>query len=183
IPDPPWASVRVFPPEPAQMFQALEEAKGADLIVKASGLGVLDELLESAVLDARLPGTLVAFWDVDAPATLDRMKTNPDDPFRSLISRYDVILTYGGGDPVVSAYEEAGARACVPIYNALDDSTHYHVPPDPRFAADLAFLGNRLPDREARVNEFFFDAAVRTPAKEFIIGGSGWGDRRMPANV
>src|SRR5262249_36388177 len=101
----------------------------------------------------------------------------------SLVSRYDVILTYGGGDPVVSAYEEAGARACVPIYNALDDSTHYHVPPDPRFAADLAFLGNRLPDREARVNEFFFDAAVRTPAKEFIIGGSGWGDRRMPANV
>ena len=32
--------------------------------------------------------------------------------------------------------------------------------PDPRFAADLGFLGNRLPDREARVEEFFLRAAA-----------------------
>ncbi len=37
--------------------------------------------------------------------------------------------------------------------------THHPVPPEPRFAADLGFLGNRLPDREARVDEFFLHAA------------------------
>ena len=31
--------------------------------------------------------------------------------------------------------------------------------PDPRFSGDLVFLGNRLPDRERRADEFFFRAA------------------------
>ena len=39
----------------------------------------------------------VVFWDVDAPATLERVENDPDDPFRKLIPRYDFILTYGGG--------------------------------------------------------------------------------------
>src|SRR5688572_32665641 len=47
--------------------------------------------------------------------------------FRSLIPRYGMILTYGGGEPVVSAYERLGARACIPIYNALDRDTHHPV--------------------------------------------------------
>ena len=69
-----------------------------------------------------------------------------------------MILTYGGGDPVVRAYRALGARDCVPIYNALDPSTHYPVPPRPALRGDLGFLGNRLPDREARVEEFFLRA-------------------------
>ena len=58
-----------------------------------------------------------------------------------------------------------GARECVPIYNALDPPTHLPVPPDPRFAGDLGFLGNRLPDREARVEEFFLRAAALMPQR------------------
>jgi hypothetical protein len=60
---------------------ALEEAPAADIIVKASGVGVFDELLEAAVLEAKAPHALAIFWDVDAPATLDRMA--PDPPTRS----------------------------------------------------------------------------------------------------
>jgi spore maturation protein CgeB len=126
---------------------------------------------------------LVAFWDVDAPATLDRVENNLDDAFRPLISRYDMVLTYGGGDPVINAYTALGARECVPVYNALDPSTHHPVAPDPNFAADLGFLGNRLPDREARVEEFFLGAAAALPEKKFLLGGSGWGDKGMPGNV
>jgi spore maturation protein CgeB len=57
------------------------------------------------------------------------------------------------------------------------------VPADPRFAADLSFLGNRLPDREARVETFFLDAAARLPERSFLIGGNGWQDKGMPDNV
>jgi spore maturation protein CgeB len=71
----------------------------------------------------------------------------------------------------------------MPIYNALDPSTHHPVPADPRFAADLSFLGNRLPDREARVETFFLDAAARLPDRAFLIGGNGWHDKAMPGNV
>ena len=184
IPDPDWAKVVVYPGDGEEhALRALEQAKGADILVKTSGIGVFDELLEAAVLEARRPGGLAIFWDVDAPATLDRIQRNPRDPFRELIPKYDMVLTYGGGDPVVRAYGAAGARLCVPIYNALDPSTHYPVEKDPRFEADLGFLGNRLPDREARVDTFFFDAAARLPGSTFLLGGNGWGDKAMPANV
>jgi spore maturation protein CgeB len=182
--DPDWATVVVYPGEgDDHALRAVECARGADLVVKASGVGVFDALLEAAVLDLQRPGTLVAFWDVDAPATLDRMRENEADAFRALVPRYDLVLTYGGGDPVVRAYAEFGADTCVPIYNALDPATHHPVPPDPRFDADLSFLGNRLPDREARVEEFFLAAAARLPERRFLLGGSGWEDKAMPESV
>jgi spore maturation protein CgeB len=83
----------------------------------------------------------------------------------------------------VNAYEAFGARRCVPIYNALDPTTHYPVEPNPRFAADLSFLGNRLPDREARVEEFFLRPAASLAERQFLIGGNGWETKDMPANV
>jgi spore maturation protein CgeB len=184
IPDPDWARVVVYPGDTdAGALRALEDARGADLVIKASGVGVFDGLLEQAALELQTSETLVVFWDVDAPATLDRMERDPSDPFRRLVPQYDMVLTYGGGDPVVQAYEGFGARRCVPVYNALDATTHFAVEPDSRFAGDLGFLGNRLPDREARVEEFFLNAAAALPDRTFLLGGSGWGDKKMPANV
>lgn len=183
IPDPEWAKVVVYPAQESEVHRVLEEARGADVVVKASGVGVFDELLEAAVLDVRRPDGLAIFWDVDAPATLDRMAADPGDLFRPLVPRYDFVFTYGGGDPVVESYRRFGARECVPIYNALDPTTHHPVDPDPRFEGDLGFLGNRLPDREARVEEFFLQAAALCPDRRFLLGGNGWGDKPMPENV
>jgi spore maturation protein CgeB len=76
-----------------------------------------------------------------------------------------------------------GARDCVPIYNGLDPRTHHPVPPDSRYAADLAFLGNRLPDREARVEEFLLRPAGMLPDRHFLLGGSGWHDKPCASNV
>lgn len=183
IPDPDWAQVAVYPATDSGVEQALEQARNADIIIKASGVGVFDELLEQAVPDIAGPGTTCVFWDVDAPATLDRMQANSSDSFRAQVPRYDLVLTYGGGHPVVDAYKAIGARQCVPIYNAVDPLTHYPVAPDPRFDATLGFLGNRLPDREARVEHFFLDAAAHLPRERFLLGGSGWDDKPMPDNV
>jgi spore maturation protein CgeB len=183
IDDPPWAAVVVYPPTLQAVGQVLERARDADLVVKASGVGVHDELLEHSIAELRGPRRLVAFWDVDAPATLDRCAKNPSDPFVALVPRYDLVLTYGGGQPVVDAYTRLGARSTTPIYNALDPTTHHPAPPDPQYAADLAFLGNRLPDRERRVDELFFAAAARLPGRRCILGGAGWDDKARPANV
>lgn len=183
IPDPPWAKVVVYSATEHGVAQALDAARGADVIVKASGVGVFDERLEQAVPGVAHPGAVAVYWDVDAPATLQRMREAPEDPLRRAIPQYDLVLTYGGGEPVIEAYEGFGAASCVPIYNALDPHTHHRVAPDPRFAADLAFLGNRLPDRERRVEEFFLEAATALPGYRFLLGGSGWADKPVPANV
>lgn len=184
IPDPAYAKVSVYDASADGVAAAVECARTADILIKASGVGVNDELLEAEIPRAASARTLTIFWDVDAPATLERMRANAADPFRRELPRYDLVLTYGGGPPVVQEYEAFGARRCVPIYNALDRETHHPVARDARFDADLGFLGNRLPDREARVREFFLNPASRMPQRRFLLGGSGW-DRgiAMPANV
>jgi spore maturation protein CgeB len=158
-------------------------AERADVIVKASGVGVFDDVLEEAVLEARRPETMAIFWDVDAPATLSRMELDPADPLRPLVGEFDLILTYGGGDRVVSRYGALDARRCVPIYNALDPVTHHPVEPEERFGGDLGALVNRLPDREARVEEFFFSAVAALPHRRFVLGGAGWDDRVGAPNL
>jgi spore maturation protein CgeB len=161
----------------------LKQAAECDLVIKHSGVGVFDELLEEEVLECRSDSTRVAFWDVDAPATLSRVENSPADAFRALIPEYDFIFTYGGGSPVVDHYWRLGAANCHPIYNALDPETHHPVPPDPALACDLLFVGHRLPDRERRVEEFFLRAAQLAPDFQFALGGEGWDGKRLPANV
>jgi spore maturation protein CgeB len=181
--DPDWCKVEVYRPDTWSCARALRTARSADLVVKASGVGVLDEYLEQAVLELQHPSRLVVFWDVDAPATLDRVASDPRDAFRPLIPRYDAIFTYGGGEPVVNGYRAIGARLCQPIYNGLDPATHFPVPADPSFSADLGFLGNRLPDREQRVAEFFLKPAAQLPDRTFLLGGAGWPGSNLPPNV
>jgi spore maturation protein CgeB len=184
IPDPSWARVVVYSVDGTDgVLRALDEAAACDLIVKASGVGVFDTLLEARVPAVKRPGGLAVFWDVDAPATLDRMAADCDDPFRRLIPAYDMVLTYGGGPPVIAGYRRFGAQHCVPIYNGLDPATHYPVPPEPRFACDLGLIANRLPDRERRIEEFFLGVAADLPRQRFVLGGNGWSVKPLPPNV
>jgi spore maturation protein CgeB len=183
IDPPPYADVRVYPATEEAVRGVVAEAARADIVVKASGVGVFDDVLLDGVIAASRPEAIRIFWDVDAPATLAEMRQNAEHPLHRAMPSLDLVLTYGGGPPVVDAYEDFGARRCVPIYNALDPATHHPVPPEDRFKADLAFLGNRLPDREARVETFFLGPAARLTEQRFLIGGNGWEMKALPPNV
>src|SRR5947209_12135762 len=177
-----YADVIVYQ-TPNHIPALLRRAAQCDLVIKHSGVGSEDELLEREVLSCQQGGSKVAFWDVDAPATLARVESNTRDAFRELIPHYDFVFTYGGGPPIVNHYLRLGARNCTPIYNALDPETHHPVAPDPAVTCDLAFVGNRLPDREKRVEQFFLRAAELAPEMQFLLGGEGWGSRTLPKNV
>jgi spore maturation protein CgeB len=184
IAEPSWADVVVYAAETErQVLDTVAGATGSDVVIKTSGVGVHDDLLEHAVLELRADGATTIFLDVDAPATLSRMEADVDDPLRALLPDYDLVVTYGGGQPVLDRYERLGARSCHAVYNALDPTTHHPVAPDDRFRADVALLANRLPDREARIEEFFLRPAGLLPDRTFLLGGNGWEDKRLPANV
>jgi spore maturation protein CgeB len=177
-----YVDLRVY--DSAEEIPALlKEAAQAQVVIKHSGVGAEDARLERDVLGCHSPRTKVVFWDVDAPATLATIAADRKDPFQQLIANYDAIFTYGGGLPVIAEYEKHGANVVVPIYNGLDPETHYLVPQDPEFTADLTFVGHRLPDREARVQEFFLRAATLAPEMSFVLGGEGWGQKPLPKNV
>ena len=177
-----YAQVIVYQ-TPRDIDELIGRAATADLVIKHSGVGSEDEVLERRVLECRSPRVQVAFWDVDAPATLQRVEGDAHDAFRACIPQYDFIFTYGGGDEVVERYCRLGARCCYPIYNALDPATHHGETADAEFACDLVFVGNRLPDRERRVEEFFLRAAELAPEMRFVLGGEGWGGKALPPNV
>lgn len=166
----------------ADIDAMLELASQADVVVKHSGIGVDDELLEELVADRSFEQPAF-FWDVDSPATLARIRGDAQDPFRNAVPKYDAVLSYGGGPQSRQGYMEFGAKAYYNIYNGLDPETHYPVEPEAGLQCDLAFVGNRLPDREARVEELFLRAAELAPEKNFLLGGEGWRDKPMPKNV
>lgn len=185
--DPIYAECRIYRGR-TELDALLRESADADLIIKHSGVGADDDYLEAAVLDAahsapagRRPR--VAFWDVDAPATLAAIESDEQHHLRELLPQYDFVLTYGGGPPVVRRYLLLGARNCYPVYNGLDPETHYPVEPSTEWCADLSFQGHRLPDRERRVLQFFIGAAQRCPSHSFLLAGEGWGSSSLPSNV
>src|SRR5947209_5129537 len=176
-----FVNSRVYQPGTG-VDEMLREASSADVVIKHSGLGADDALLERRVLEC-LPRSIVLFWDVDAPATIARLRSDPDDEFHNCLRSYDAIFTYGGGPDIELAYRSLGAKAYYSIFNGLDEETHHPVEPVQEFACDLAFLGNRLPDREERVEQLFLQAAELAPHKRFLLGGEGWSDKPLPANV
>lgn len=131
------------------------------------GVRYPDTELACALTTAPHSGAVRIFWDVDAPATIAEMRDDTAHPLRRRLPNIDLVLTYGGGPPVVDAYRSLGARDCVPIYNALDPAAHFPVAPDPALAANLGFLANRMPDREARSEAFFFQPATSLSHKAF----------------
>ena len=182
--DPPdWCRSVVWEATPEGLARVVAEAARADVVVKASGVGVYDAELLEGVMQAARPDAIRIYWDVDAAASLDEMVDDAAHPVRRALRGLDMVLTYGGGPPVIDRYREFGAADCAPIYNALDPATHHPVPREAQFAADLGFLANRLPDREARVEEFFLRAASLAPEHRFLLGGNGWDDKPMPGNV
>jgi spore maturation protein CgeB len=185
IPDPEWAEIVVYPAADEEAVRAtVAGARDADVIIKTSGVGVFDDVLADAVVaTASRGGAVSMFHDVDAPATLAELESDPSHPMRALLPQFHSVLTYGGGRPVKERYGALGACRVELIYNALDPATHHRVPEDARFAADVSLLANRLPDRERRIDEFFLAVAAEVPDRRFLLGGNGWDDKAMPANV
>ena len=64
---PDWAKVVVYPATEAGVTNVLAEAAGADIAVKASGVGVFDDILLDGIMTRARPGAIRIFWDVDAP--------------------------------------------------------------------------------------------------------------------
>lgn len=112
------------------LFECLEEAATTDVILKITGQSPYDQLLDRAILEIRKPGGIVAILDLEPHATLNRLRQDPNDSLIGLIPEYDLILTTGGGAPLVSAFLALAARECHLLWSTLNPVTRQVVPPD-----------------------------------------------------
>ena len=154
------------------------------MVIKASGVGVFDD----ALLEGHAHPCLARTRCASSGTWTRRQRWRKSRASRTTCLRralpdLDLVLTYGGGDHVVSAYRALAHGTACRSTTPWTRARIIRCPRNARFAADLTFLGNRLPDREQRVDEFFLLAAARLPRHRFLLGGSGWDDKPYPANV
>ena len=71
IDPPPYARSVVYPATAEGLRSVLAHAGGADVVVKANGVGVFDDELLAGIVAHAAPHAIKIFWDVDAAATLD----------------------------------------------------------------------------------------------------------------
>ena len=170
-----YARSVVYRPDAESVAACLNEARAADVVVKCSGVGVLDDLLEEAVLELKGANRKVVFWDVDAPATLERAQADDRRSFSPADPRLRSDPDLRRGRPRRAGLRAPRGQTVRPDLQRADPGdASSRLSPQDRFDADLAFCGNRMPDREARVAEFFFKPAALLPNRRFLLGGNGW---------
>jgi spore maturation protein CgeB len=58
----------------------------------------------------------------------------------------------------------------------VDPAVHFPIPADPRYGADLSYLGTYAADRQAALEALFIEPARRAPQRKFILAGSLYRD-------
>ena len=156
-----WATIRE---------SALRRAKASDIVLPASylpeGARISEDLLG-------VEGPLHAFYDLDTPITLNRLRNGGVDYLRAdLIPQFDLYLSYTGGSILRLLERMYGARRALPLYGCVDPDLYVRVAPQPRFACDLSFMGTYAPDRADYIRELFIAAAERSREQSFLLAGS-----------
>ena len=133
--------------------------------------------------DARAAADLIAeqghvsvFYDLDTPVTLARLAAGESVDYlpKDGLSRFDLVLSYTGGEALTRLRTELGARRTAPLYGHVDPDEHRPEPRDPRYACDLSYLGTYAEDRQAEVERLFLAPARARPDARFVLGGSGY---------
>ena len=130
---PDWCEVVVYQATDAGLRAAIAQAAHAEVVVTASGVGFADIACRVRPWQWRgkmryaSGGMSMHRRRLPKSVMMHRIRCAPSFP------ELDLVLTYGGGDPVIAAYRALGAADCVPIYNALDPATHHPVAADQRY--------------------------------------------------
>ncbi len=133
----------------------------------ADALPAADLVLESSV-------PLRVFYDLDTPVTLDRLRAGLPVPYVGPegLAGFDLVLSYAGGAALTALRERLGAQRVAPLYGCVDPAVHRPSGVQPRFAADLSYLGTYAEDRQRSLELLFLEAARRRPDHRFLIGGA-----------
>ncbi|MCP8938933.1 glycosyltransferase [Alsobacter sp. SYSU M60028] len=124
------------------------------------------------MLDAGRP--LRVFYDLDTPVTLALIEGGREVSAigpRGLAD-FDLVLSYTGGRALDALRDRLGARRVAPLYGHVDPALYRPAPPEPRYAADLSYIGTYAEDRQPALERLFVEPARRRPASRFVLAGA-----------
>lgn len=180
LPNPPYGETKLY-----SSFRELKNnyqptIANADAVIVGSYVPQGIEVGEWVIKEAR---GVTAFYDIDTPVTLARMKRNDCDYLHpDLIPKYNLYLSFTGG-PVLEQLENIyGSPKALPLYCSVDPALYF--PKDIPKKWDLGYLGTYSSDRQPPLKNLMLDAADQWPAGRFVVAGPSYpSDIDWPRNV
>jgi spore maturation protein CgeB len=154
------------------LSRAREHVADADAVMVTSYCP--DGPAASALCLASRPGTVKAFYDLDTPITLERLRAGEDVAYlpEGGLSGFDITLSFTGGPALDELQSRLGAQVVAPLYGSVDPEVHRRAPAREEYRADLSYLGTYAADRRRALTDLFIEPARARPAKRFVLGGS-----------
>jgi spore maturation protein CgeB len=123
-------------------------------------------------LDSPVP--LRTFYDLDTGVTLRKFAAGEPVTYIGprLLAEYDLVLSYTGGKALTQLRTLLGARAVEALYGSVDPEAHHPSPANPRFEADLSYLGTYAEDRQPALDRLFLEPARKLHHRRFCLGGA-----------
>jgi spore maturation protein CgeB len=171
LPELPEGVLRLYSSWADVLEMARRDVGDADVAMVTSycpdGIAAADLVLESSA-------GLRAFYDLDTPITLERLRRGEVVPYlpTSGLADFDLVLSYTGGAAIEELSHRLGARRVVPLYGSVDPLVHYPVPPAEGYRADLSYLGTYAEDRQETLLRLLIEPARHRAQHKFLIGGA-----------
>jgi spore maturation protein CgeB len=183
LPHPAYCDVRVFSKWDEILPTVRAELADSDVAMVGSyfpdGIAALEEVLAS-----RVP--VKAFYDIDTPVTVRNLKDHGRAEYllRQHLPELDIYFSFTGGPMLKRLEEEFGTPFAVPLYCSVDPEKHRELPPEPRFACDLSYMGTYAADRQPKIDELLCLPARRLRREKFIVAGPQYPSQiAWPENV
>jgi methyltransferase (TIGR04290 family) len=190
--DKPWyAEHRDLPFPPyglTKIYASVEELKSlyADAI-RCADLVVVGSFVPDGVVVGEwvthIAEGVCAFYDIDTPATIAKMKTRQCDYLSAaLVPRYDMYLSFTGGPILRDIQDTFGALMVRPLCCSADPTDYF--PEEADSVYDLGYMGTYSEDRQAALDLLLLEPARRWKRGKFAVAGPQYPSRaNWPKNV
>jgi spore maturation protein CgeB len=163
-----------------ELFSYKNDITGARLVIIGSyvpeGVAVARWILETA-------GGITAFYDIDTPVTLAKLASGDTEYLiPELIPLFDLYLSFTGGPVLRYLENHYGAKMARALYCSVDTELYKYQKTRPRW--DLGYIGTYSKDRQASVERFLLEPALKLRDAHFVVAGPLYPKNiKWPANL
>ena len=188
LPQPPYCETVLYQSLPELQRNFGNRFEAADLVLIGS---YTPEGVPLAAWATRVAGGATAFYDIDTPVTLAKLRRGDDEYLTAeLIPQFDIYFSFTGGPMLDELAEVWGAKRAVPLYCSVDPDLYFPEansearPEQQAGRVDLGYLGTYSSDRQPTLEMLLIEPARRQPARQFAVAGPQYpADMAWPANV
>ena len=113
---------------------------------------------------------LFAFYDIDTPVTLAKLRAGDVDYVdAATLAAIDLYLSFTGGPVLRRIEKEFGVRQARALYCSVDAQRYRPFRTQKRW--DVAYLGTHSPDRQPKLQELLLEPARILPDRRFVVAG------------